>query len=385
MAGDTPSHTTQTTEVKLPKWVDKASMANYRMAQKIGSNPAKRWKGDRVADLDPLTGEAIDFLKTNSAGVQNSYDQASDIFSRIANTQVTPREVTMGQLKDTDLDANMNPYIDNVESKSLAALNDSRLQALMGNSDKMRSAGAFGGSRHGIVDAVTNAETAKDAGLLSAQLRSEGFNAATKNALTDIQGKYTSDVANRDSDFNAQMAKLDAMKSGAGGILDSASASQAAGAQTYAGMMQAGSIKQQQAQKELDALMAKLQEPRNNRIENLNLRLSALGMSPYGKTETMEQTSTPASSGTDWAQAGMGILSLLMGLSDDDRKTDKEKVGKLPGTDFELWAYRYKKDPKNYPKVVGLMASDVAKKMPEAVKEVNGTRVVDFQRIMESI
>jgi hypothetical protein len=82
---------------------------------------------------------------------------------------------------------------------------------------------------------------------------------------------------------------------------------------------------------------------------------------------------------------GLGIFSTILGLSEDDTKTDKEKVGKLPGTDLDLWAYRYKKDPKTYPKVVGVMASDVEKKIPEAVHKVDGKRVINYGMIGEAL
>ena len=44
-----------------------------------------------------------------------------------------------------------------------------------------------------------------------------------------------------------------------------------------------------------------------------------------------------------------------------------------------MYAYRYKGDPKTYPKVVGPMAQDIEKKYPEAVTEVAGKKAVDMQ------
>jgi hypothetical protein len=79
---------------------------------------------------------------------------------------------------------------------------------------------------------------------------------------------------------------------------------------------------------------------------------------------------------------GLGILSLLPmipGLSDRDEKTDIKKVGFDEGLGLDLFAYRYKGDPKTYPKVVGPMAQDVEKKYPHAVKKVGGKRVVDMR------
>lgn len=385
MTSSQPEHTTQTTKVELPKWVDKASLANYRMAKRIGTKPYKPYKGDMVADLDPMYDDAFSQLQGSNATTAGRFNSAADMFNRAANFDVQSRDVVAGQLKDTDLNPYLNPYIDNVEKKSLAALDDTRMQALMGNADKAASANAFGSSRHGIVDAVTNAQSAKDAGLLSAQLRSSGFENAQNAALSDIGNKYAADVSNRDSDMNAQLAELAALQNSGAGLTSLAGAESDANMKNFAAMLQSAGIKTAQQQAELDARRQKFDERQNYDTDKLNLRLSALGMSPYGKTENVERTTQPASAGTDWAQAGLGIFSLLLGLSEDDTKTDKEKVGKVPGTDLDLWAYRYKKDPKDRPKVVGIMASDVEKKIPSAVIKVGGKRIVDYTEILRAL
>jgi hypothetical protein len=41
-----------------------------------------------------------------------------------------------------------------------------------------------------------------------------------------------------------------------------------------------------------------------------------------------------------------------------------------------MYAYRYKGDPKSYPKVVGPMAQDVEKKHPGSVGKIGGHRVI---------
>jgi len=125
-------------------------------------------------------------------------------------------------------------------------------------------------------------------------------------------------------------------------------------------------------QKMMDDIRSKWQNMRDAPLDNLNLRLSALGMSPYGKTETTQKTEK---TGTDFAQVGAGLISLLPALfmlSDETMKTDIKKVGKDEGTGLPLYSYRYKGDPKTYPKVVGPMAQDVQKLFPDRVKRVGG-------------
>jgi hypothetical protein len=289
----------------------------------------------------------------------------------------------------------------------MGALDDTRVKALMQNSSAATAAKAFGGSRHGIVDAVTNAEAAKEAGLLSANLRKDAYDSATNLATGDINRRLQTDMSNRDATLssdvgnrnatltadqanqqnilNTFLARTGAQGNAANGLVASGQAGQAAQMQNFAGLMQMGQQQQMQEQTELDSAREKFDERRNYDIENLNLRLSALGMSPYGRTENTTKETQGGSGGTDWAQAGLGIFSLLLGLSEDTMKTDKQKVGKLPGTDLELWAWRYKGDPKTYPKAVGVMASDVEKKMPKAVTKVDGKRVINYGMIGEAM
>jgi hypothetical protein len=158
----------------------------------------------------------------------------------------------------------------------------------------------------------------------------------------------------------------------AGGALSNIGTARTTAEQMVAqGLMGGGAQQQTQRQAEIDAP-----------LKNLNIVMSALGMSPYGSTTTSDGTSHSTSkTSSDPFTSILGGLRLgmgLMNLSEDTEKTDKKKVGKMPGTNLDLWAYRYKGDPKSYPKVVGLMASDVEKKVPHAVRKVGKKRVVDY-------
>jgi hypothetical protein len=60
-----------------------------------------------------------------------------------------------------------------------------------------------------------------------------------------------------------------------------------------------------------------------------------------------------------------------MGGSDRHLKTDIQKVGTHPPTGLDLYSYRYKGDPKSYPKVTGPMAEDAMQAgLGHAVKTV---------------
>ncbi len=85
-------------------------------------------------------------------------------------------------------------------------------------------------------------------------------------------------------------------------------------------------------------------------------------------------------------QAGIGSLiggiGGLFALSDDDAKKDKKRLGDIKG-DMGLWEFRYKDEPKSKPKHIGLMASEVQKEKPSAVKRgKDGLRRVNYSEAL---
>lgn len=73
----------------------------------------------------------------------------------------------------------------------------------------------------------------------------------------------------------------------------------------------------------------------------------------------------------------LGGLGSLIG-SDREDKTDIKPLGKDKQSGLKMYAYRYKDDPKTYPKTVGPMAQDIEKTRPGAVREIGGHKVVNF-------
>ena len=78
----------------------------------------------------------------------------------------------------------------------------------------------------------------------------------------------------------------------------------------------------------------------------------------------------------------LGLGGKLIGLSDDDAKKDKKRLGDVEG-EMGLWEFRYKDESKSQPKHVGLMASEVEKEKPSAVKRgKDGLRRVDYGKAL---
>jgi len=68
---------------------------------------------------------------------------------------------------------------------------------------------------------------------------------------------------------------------------------------------------------------------------------------------------------------GLGFMKYA-GMSDERAKTDIHREG-TSSMGIPLYSFRYKGDPKSYPKVVGPMAQDIARIMPERVSAIPGS------------
>jgi hypothetical protein len=88
----------------------------------------------------------------------------------------------------------------------------------------------------------------------------------------------------------------------------------------------------------------------------------------------------------DFLGAGMGLAGLGLKaaslFSDERAKTDIEPLGIDPLTGLPMFAYRYKNDPKEYPKVVGPMAQDIEAVAPHLVREIGGNKIIHAGGLM---
>jgi hypothetical protein len=122
----------------------------------------------------------------------------------------TPSNVEAGQLANTDLSAYMNPYEDSVVQGTLGDIERMRQGAISGNQASATGAGAYGGSRHGVVDAETNRGALDIAGQTAAGLRQSGYQNAQTMALQDIMNRLGADQFNVSSGLQGAGLRLNA-------------------------------------------------------------------------------------------------------------------------------------------------------------------------------
>jgi len=116
--------------------------------------------------------------------------QAQNAAGGLANFQANPMQaagpVGVSQLKNLNVGAYMNPYIDQVINRGQSDIERQRQMASNALGANATAAGAFGGSRQAVQEGVLAGEAARAAGDLSAQQRQAGFNQALQAGQFDI-------------------------------------------------------------------------------------------------------------------------------------------------------------------------------------------------------
>lgn len=109
----------------------------------------------------------------------------------------------------------MNPYESEVIGGALGDLNRGRQMQITNDQARATAAGAFGGSRHGVADSLTNDEYFRDAGNMASTMRMQGYNnaqnAAFQNAgLLANLGEQQRGIMQDENPYNMLLKKLQA-------------------------------------------------------------------------------------------------------------------------------------------------------------------------------
>lgn len=202
--------------------------------------------------------------------------------------QVTAQQVTAGNTSDR-MGAYRDPYEQQVVDTSLADIDRLRREAEAGTEAAAAKAGAFGGSRHGVAQALTNREFANTAASTAAQLRSAGFRTAAELGAGDVNRALSAAQGNQAANLSAaqgnQAAGLQAGLEGGRNVLQGLLANQSTDLQSQlanqSAFQRAGefnaSQRQQGSQFNAGNLLQSQLANAQNTMSAGNLRLGAAG------------------------------------------------------------------------------------------------------------
>jgi hypothetical protein len=375
---DTSSQQQNISQTSLPPWINQAAQQNYALAQNIANRPLTQFQGQQVADIGPQTQQAWNLAATSGGAGADQYNAAQAGYLTAAGTPAT--QVTPQSLAGTSLAPYMDPYTQSVINTTLPLMQQQNALTQNQQGNAANAANAFGGSRQGVQQGVAQAQGALNIGQMAANLNNQNFTQAQAAATGDISRNLAAQQSNQQAD----QANINSLIQASGGLGALGTQAQQNQRQQFLELSTAGAQQQQQAQNQIAAQMGQFNQAQAYPGQQLGVLQSALGMTPYGSTTMgsqtgQSQTTTTPSLMSDISSGLQGLGSMfgaggpfasLMPGSDRHLKTDITKIGVHPPTGLPLYSYRYKGDPKSYPKISGPMAEDAMQVAPHAVQTV---------------
>ena len=124
--------------------------------------------------------------------------------------QVQAEDITAGQFSQTDLTPYQNQFQQGVIDTALGDIERARQMQQNENAAAAVSAGAFGGSRQGLVEAETNRAALQQSADTAARLRQQGFESAAQRAESDIGRRMQADQMNTQFGLQGDLANQQA-------------------------------------------------------------------------------------------------------------------------------------------------------------------------------
>ena len=262
---------TTTSTSSIDPQIKEAFLANFQQAQGVaGALPVQQFAG-----YNPMyqAGEEA-LVNTALAGPGIS---GTDLAAQMAAyggvyqpAQISAQQtnLSMGQGPGS-IGSYMNPYTSMVRENALGDLESARRAAIQQTGERATAARAFGGSRQGVAEALTNQGFAKQAANLGTTLNEQAFNQAMAMQQADIGRRSAADIANQQAGLQGAQLRLGGA-SQLGNLAAQQQALRLGGAQAVMG---AGGARQALDQQQMDAI-------RNIGLQRLGVVQSSLGAQP---------------------------------------------------------------------------------------------------------
>jgi len=209
------SHTSSKSKSSSDNTIDATSLGLFNQAfnpalAAMGQLDQTPYAGPLGAGLDPLQIQAAQMAGANAGVGQSQVANATQIAQQVGG--YTPQQVQAGSVGGMDLSGYMNPYQDMVLNSGLDRLDEFRKRALVGNSQSAGE-GAWGGSRHGVADSLTNEAALTQANDFISSILQGGYDRATGLATSDLNRGLTAAQSNQSAGLQGAGLNLNAADS----------------------------------------------------------------------------------------------------------------------------------------------------------------------------
>lgn len=167
----------------LSSWVGPYVTDMLGQAQAISRQPYQVYQGPMTADTAPLQNQA--FQGIGSLAVPDAVTQSTQNTGEIASSGYTPGTFTSSNFGMDQAQQYMNPYLQSVLSPQLAEIQRQMQIAQVQNAGKATQGGAYGGGRHGLMDAELQRNMLRQ----TSETTGKGY----YDAYTNAQGQFNTD------------------------------------------------------------------------------------------------------------------------------------------------------------------------------------------------
>lgn len=309
--GRSSGTTVQQSTTQMDPQIRDAYLANLGRAQGVAGGMDVRQFADFSPDQQQAFNITRQFASPDSLGMQQAR-QAGTALGGVAQFQPTMMggqqsdrsaiQNLQGQSGAQNMGQYMNPFEQDVVDVALGDIERARQMQQMQGSAQAQRAGAFGGSRQGVAEALTNEAALRESGRTAAGLRSQGFQFAAGMGQTDAARQLQAQAANQGVDMsieqaNTQLRQQADMSNQAAGLQGAQLRGQA-GAQlgNLGEMTQNLGFSQAQALGNVGAMQQGFTQAQMDAIRNLPLEQQALinealGLNPAGGSGMQTQSS----------------------------------------------------------------------------------------------
>lgn len=294
---------------------------NYDTAKQNAASLAQPYTGQLTAGFTPTQIQAQGVLgqvatdPTYQANNNQAVAATGGILGSTPNTTITPSPVQASTIAGTNLAPYENPYTSDVINASIAQNERARQMAQVADAQHATAAGAFGGSRSGVMGAQTNEAYDRNNQQNIAALNQANFTQAQQAAGQDVNTQNNMGQFNAGQNLTAQQNTVANTLAGrtqglaAAGQLANLNNNGLSLATQQGGILGAvGDAQQQQNQTELSNLYNSWLQGKQLTVQQQQMLNSALGLIPNQQTITSSGTG----SGTTTQNAGIGgILGSL--------------------------------------------------------------------------
>lgn len=271
-----------------------------------------------------------------------------------------------------------NPFTQQVLDPALQDIREQTQGLFSDIGAQATGAGAFGGQRQALLESEAARAGAREAGRLSGQLRRQGFEDASRRALSTLESNRERALRGAGLNINQAGQSL----AGASALTNLGQAQAGLGGQLVGARGSLQNIRQNIADRELGDIQRQLQAGTIMQQQQQGQRTAPLEAIRFGQ-ETVRPffgsgvQQTPGGGFFD-SPGGSALLSAgsTFLLSDERYKKNIKKIGEKNG--YNIYEFSYLDSDNTHR---GVMAQEVELKNPEAVREFNGIKHVNYEAI----